>query len=87
MVSNICYARSLFLSQLHLEKDARERVVMTEAYFAMSQRGFLTKAESELLVLNALFRQAGDGIVKDEGVGLSLPDLVANLPKASAKPG
>lgn len=58
----------IFLSNLHLENDAAERVTMAKTYLALSRNDALPKGDNISTVLAALFRPTGDGIVKDEGV-------------------
>lgn len=71
----------LFLSQIHLENDAAERVTMAKTYIAMYRRRKLSEGDQDQLslVLSALFRPSGDGIVKDEGVPPSFVDLLTKL--------
>lgn len=58
----------IFLSNLHLENDAAERVTMAKTYLALIRNDDLPKGDNIGTVLAALFRPTGDGIVKDEGV-------------------
>lgn len=58
----------IFLSNLHLENDASERVTMVTTYLALLRDGALDKTNTMPTVLAALFRPTGDGIVKDEGL-------------------
>ena len=58
----------IFLSSLHLENDAAERVTMAKTYLALLRHDGLPKDGSIGAVLAALFRPTGDGIVKDEGL-------------------
>jgi len=58
----------IFLSSLHLENDAAERVTMAKTYLALIRDSALPKGENISTVLAALFRPTGDGIVKDEGL-------------------
>ncbi len=58
----------IFLSNLHLENDAAERVTMAKTYLALIRDGSLPNGDNISTVLAALFRPTGDGIVKDEGV-------------------
>lgn len=58
----------IFLSNLHLENDAAERVTMVKTYLAMIRDDAMPRAENISTVLAALFRPTGDGIVKDEGL-------------------
>lgn len=58
----------LFLSHIHLENDAAERVTMAKTYLALKRDSALPSEDSIGTVLAALFRPTGDGIVKDEGL-------------------
>jgi hypothetical protein len=58
----------IFISNLHLENDAAERVTMAKTYLALLRDGSLPKDDSIGTILAALFRPTGDGIVKDEGL-------------------
>lgn len=58
----------IFLSNLHLENDAAERVTMAKTYLALIRNDDLPKGDNINTILAALFRPTGDGIVKDEGV-------------------
>ena len=53
----------LYLSQHHLRQDAQERATMTETYLALIENGAATEADRQV-ILNALFRNTPDGIVK-----------------------
>lgn len=71
----------LYLSEHHLRNDAEERAVMTTTYLALKHENAATDAERQI-ILSALFRNAPDGIVKDEGPSDGL--LQALLSRASA---
>lgn len=58
----------MFLSHLHLSTDAAERVVMVKTYLSLLEGDHLSGNEDRQLILQALFRPASDGIVKDEGL-------------------
>lgn len=58
----------IFLSNLHLENDAAERVTMAKTYLALIRDSALNNEGNISTVLAALFRPTGDGIVKDEGL-------------------
>lgn len=58
----------MFLSHIHLATDAAERVVMVKTYLSLLESGKLFSDEDRKLILQALFRPASDGIVKDEGL-------------------
>ncbi|WP_312147429.1 DUF6161 domain-containing protein [Brevundimonas sp.] len=73
----------LYLSQHHLRQDAQERATMTETYLALIENGAATEADRQV-ILNALFRNTPDGIVKEDG-GLD-PSIAAALGKFLAKP-
>lgn len=56
----------LYLSEHHLRKDAEEREVMTTTYLALTKESAAADADRQI-ILNALFRNSADGIVKDDG--------------------
>ncbi len=58
----------IFLSNLHLATDAAERVVMVRTYLSLLEGDRLSGDDDRQLILQALFRPASDGIVKDEGL-------------------
>lgn len=62
----------MFLSHLHLNTDAAERVVMVRTYLSLLEGDRLASKEDRQLILQALFRPASDGIVKDEGLPPSM---------------
>lgn len=70
----------LFFSQTHLTQDAQERVTMVTTYLALVETGKF-QAGDLAAVLNALFRNASDGIVKDEGMPLSLFEFMTRQGK------
>lgn len=72
----------LYLSQHHLRQDAEERATMTETYLALIENG-AASTEDRQVILNALFRNTPDGIVKEDG-GLD-PSIAAALGKFLAK--
>lgn len=70
----------VFLSNLHLENDAAERVTMVKTYLALIRDGKLSSDSENLkAVLAALFRPTGDGIVKDEGIPPNMLELLTKL--------
>ncbi|MCM2308985.1 MAG: DUF6161 domain-containing protein [Sulfuritalea sp.] len=69
----------IFLSNLHLENDASERVTMAKTYLALLRDGGMPKGDSINTVLAALFRPTGDGIVKDEGLPPSAMEWITKL--------
>ena len=71
----------MFLSHLHLSTDAAERVVMVRTYLSLLEGDRLTSKEDRQLILQALFRPASDGIVKDEGLPLSMAEFVTRQGK------
>lgn len=71
----------MFLSHLHLLTDAGERVVMVQTYLSLLEGDHLTSKEDRQLILQALFRPAADGIVKDEGVPFSLAEVLTRSGK------
>lgn len=71
----------IFLSNMHLENDAAERVTMAKTYLALIRSDSLPKGDNINTVLAALFRPTGDGIVKDEGVPPSTLEWFTKLGK------
>lgn len=72
----------IFLSNIHLENDASERVTMAKTYLALIRDGSFEGKEHIGTILAALFRPTGDGIVKDEGLP---PTAMEWLTKLSGK--
>ncbi|MBC3873506.1 DUF6161 domain-containing protein [Undibacterium flavidum] len=72
----------MFLSQLHLATDASERVVMVQTYLSLLEGDQLISKEDRHLILQALFRPASDGIVKDEGLPPSVFEFMTRTSKA-----
>lgn len=71
----------MFLSHLHLTTDAAERVVMVRTYLSLLEGDRLASKEDRQLILQALFRPASDGIVKDEGLPPSMFEFLTRQPK------
>jgi Family of unknown function (DUF6161) len=70
----------LFLSNVHLHTDAKERVTMVQTYLALLRRGKITK-DDERLILQTLFRPTSTGIMKDDGVPLTALEAISKLNK------
>ncbi len=70
-----------YLSNLHLVGDAAERRVMIQTYLSLLESGAAVGDQDRQLILQALFRPAADGIVKDEGVPPSVVDFLTRSPK------
>lgn len=71
----------LFLSSLHLATDAAERVVMVKTYLSLLEGDRLSSKEDRQLILQALFRNSSDGIVKDEAVPISFAEVLTRSPR------
>ena len=71
----------MFLSHLHLTTDAAERVVMVRTYLSLLEGDRLSNKEDRQLILQALFRPASDGIVKDEGLPPSMFEFLTRQSK------
>lgn len=70
----------IFLSNMHLENDAAERVTMAKTYLALIRDGKLSgDSENLKAILAALFRPTGDGIVKDEGAPANMLEFLTKL--------
>lgn len=68
----------LYLSEHHLRVEADEKKTMAMTYLAITERSEVT-AEDRAIVLSSLFRPAQDGVVREDGVDHSLPQLLARL--------
>lgn len=71
----------MFLSHVHLSADAAERVVMVRTYLSLLEGNHAGIKEDRQLILQALFRPASDGIVKDEGLPVSVFELLTRQGK------
>lgn len=71
----------IFLSHMHLSADSAERVVMLRTYLSLLEGDRLSSKEDRQLILQALFRPASDGIVKDEGLPPSWFEFLSRQPK------
>lgn len=70
----------LLMSHVHLALDSAERQTMIKSYLALARKGDV-KEESLDKILSTIFRPTGDGIVKDEGIPLSiLTELIKSRP-------
>lgn len=69
----------LLLSNIHLEGDANERVVMSQTYLALlrEQSGF--NDNDKKLILATLFRPSSSGIVGDDGIPPGLYDIITKM--------
>jgi hypothetical protein len=54
---------------------------MVQTYLALIEGGKLTNGEDRQLILQALFRPASDGIVKDEGIPASFFEVLTRGPR------
>jgi hypothetical protein len=69
----------LYLSEHHLRNDAQERAVMTTTYLALTRENAAAETDRSI-ILNALFRNTPDGIVKEDGPGdLNVAALLSRL--------
>ncbi len=69
----------LLMSNIHLHDDAEERTTMLLTYLAMLREGKLPEGDVRQLILQALFRPAATGIVKDDAT----PPFMAQWLKAT----
>jgi hypothetical protein len=70
----------LFLSNVHLLTDARERATMVQTYLALMRKGGL-KEEDRQIILKALFRPTATGVVKDDAMPLTMLEALTKLGK------
>ena len=57
----------IYISNLHLNTDAEERVTMIQTYLALLRDGSGPKDEERQLILQTLFRPSATGYIKDDG--------------------
>ena len=69
----------IFLSHLHLETDAKERVTMIQTYLALLREEHALKENERQVILQTLFRPSATGIVKDDGIPPSIIDIVSRF--------
>lgn len=68
-------AVKIWLSNHHLANDAEERVILVQTYLALMKDGGVPQDDDKKIVMNSIFRQAADGVVKDDG----MPNPILNL--------
>ncbi len=73
----------IFLSNLHLSTDAKERVTMIKTYLAMLRDGEGLADEDRQIILQTVFRPSHVGIVKDEGSPANIIEAASNAIKGS----
>jgi hypothetical protein len=61
----------LLLSNIHLRTDADERVTMIQTFLALASDGKIDTEKSLLIILEALFRPASTGVVRDDAAPAS----------------
>ena len=59
-------ATRIYLGNVHLANDARERAILIQTYLALNTEGKATDAD-RALVLATVFRPSTDGVVRDDG--------------------
>lgn len=65
----------VFLSNLHLLSDAKERETIIMTYLALEREEQVLKKEDKELILPSIFRTSSHGIIKDD----SSPNPVMNI--------
>jgi hypothetical protein len=68
----------IVLSNLHLEIDSGERVVMAKTYLAMVKEKNISD-EDRKLVLASLFRPTSTGMVKDDAAPATWMDFLSRI--------
>lgn len=69
----------LLLSNIHLEGDANERVVMSQTYLALLREQSGLNDNDKKLILSTLFRPSSSGIVGDDGIPPGIYDIATKL--------
>lgn len=60
----------LYLGNIHLANDARERATLIETYLALNLENAATEADRAQIIA-AIFRRSTDGVVRDDGAPLT----------------
>lgn len=60
------------LSHLHLQMDAEQRAIMVQTYLSLEHHKEVITTEDRHLILDAIFRPVGAGLVKDDQSSLSV---------------
>lgn len=66
----------MYLSHAHLATDAGERVAMAKTYLALVRDGKVSDEKDRRVILDALFRKATTGIVRDDAAPPSLFEAI-----------
>jgi uncharacterized protein DUF6161 len=66
----------IFLSNLHLTTDSRNRATLMQTYLALLREGDALKTDDRALILKMLFRPFSDGVVKDDATPPGLWDVI-----------
>lgn len=69
----------MFLSHIHLETDSAERVTMVKTYLSLLEAEALPTDDDRKLILEALFRPASDGIVKEDALSNPALDILTKI--------
>jgi hypothetical protein len=73
----------LFLSHIHLESDAAERITMLHTYLALLRKEGGLGQDDTRLILDALFRPSSDGIVRDDSAPPGVYEFLSRLAQRS----
>ncbi|TLP40673.1 DUF6161 domain-containing protein [Arcobacter arenosus] len=66
------------LSSYHLSIDAKERVTMINTYIALMQEGNAINENDKRIMIESIFRQTNNGIIKDEN-SVTVTDVISSL--------
>jgi hypothetical protein len=69
----------MFLSNMHLATDSRNRATLMQTYLALLREGGGLQADDRELILKMLFRPFTDGLVRDDATPPGLWDIATRL--------
>lgn len=69
----------MFLSNIHLSTDAKERVTMVKTYLAFMKSEAKLDGSERTIILTSLFRPATTGVVKDDGAPVTALDMATKM--------
>ncbi len=69
----------MFLSNVHLGTDAKERMTMVETYLALMKSEAKLDEKERAIILTSLFRPATSGVVKDDGAPVTVGEWATKM--------
>ncbi len=69
-------------SSLHLQRDAKHRVVMIQAFLALLEKDRVKSDQDINLIIQCLFRPIATGLMKEDAIPPSMVELVTRITQA-----